>query len=113
MFDWIKNKYNKKITTEMDSCIVQNLNFVNMVEEEQYVFNKNINNDILQKIKEIKKTTEFFDKNKNPGSNFTPKETNTLLELNSYCRNIWVNYFKKKPLDFDKVFSSDELDTDK
>ena len=29
MFNWVKNKIRKKMSTEQDGCIRQNLNFVN------------------------------------------------------------------------------------
>ena len=54
MFKWIKNRISKRINKEMDGCIIQNLNFVNMVETEEFVFNRNIDHDILNRIYEIK-----------------------------------------------------------
>ncbi len=94
----------------MDGCIVQNLNFVKMVEEEQYVFKSNIDQEIMRQIYKIKEKTEIYDKIKKVGENFTSKETDNLLEMNMQCRNIWTNYFHKKSLEFDKQFSSDEID---
>ena len=112
MFTWIKNKISKKINSEMDRCIVQNLNFVNMIEKEEYIFKKNIDQSIMKRIYEIKEQTEKYDKVKQAGDNFTTKRSDDLLEMNMHCRNIWKNYFNKKPLEFDKVFSSDDLDSD-
>ena len=54
----------------------------------------------------------FYDKTKKPGSNFTPVESDDLLAMNMHCRNIWTNFFKKKAFDFDKVFSSEEIERD-
>ena len=112
MFKWIKSKISKRVNSEMDGCIVQNLNFINMVEMEQYVFKRNIEQSIMNRIYEIKEQTEKYDKIKKAGDNFTPKETVDLLEMNMHCRNIWTNYFNKKAFEFDKEFSSDELDSD-
>ena len=112
MFKWIKNRISKRINKEMDGCIIQNLNFVNMVETEEFVFNRNIDHDILNRIYEIKEKTIEYDKTKLPGNNFKPNETDELLEMNMHCRNIWTNYFKKNAFDFDKVFSSDDLDNE-
>jgi len=109
---WLKSKISRKINSEMDACIIQNINFANMVEEEKYVFNRDIDQNILQRIYEIKQKTEFYDKTKKPGSNFTPVESDDLLEMNTHCRNIWTNFFKKKAFDFDKVFSSEEIERD-
>ena len=113
MFSWIKSKISKKVNSEMDDCIVQNLNFVNMVEEEQYIFKRNIEQTIMDKIYEIKEQTEKYDKIKKVGDNFTSEETDDLLEMNMHCRNIWKNYFNKKAFEFDKVFSSDDLDSER
>ena len=110
MFDWIKGKLSKKINIEIDNCIIQNLNFVNMIEEEKFIFNRDIEQNILKKMTEIKKKTERYDQTKKPGNNFSQAETNELMEMNMYCRQVWKNFFKKKALDFDKVFSSNELD---
>ncbi len=112
MFNWIKSKISKKINSEMDGCILQNLNFVNMVEKEQYIFKKNIDQTIMNRIYEIKEQTEKYDKIKKAGDNFTPKETDDLLEMNMHCRNIWKTYFNKTAFEFDKIFSSDDLDSD-
>ena len=109
---WFKSKISRKINSEMDACIIQNINFANMVEEEKYVFNRNIDQDILQRVYEIKQKTEFYDKIKKPGSNFTHLESDDLLEMNMHCRNIWTNFFNKKAFDFDKVFSSEEIERD-
>ena len=94
----------------MNGCIVQNLNFVNMIEVEEYVFKRNIDNHILERIYEIKEKTGNYKKTKKIDSNFTPNETDDLLEMNMHCRNIWKNYFNKKPLEFDKEFSSDKIE---
>ncbi len=112
MFKWIKSKISKRINSEMDGCIIQNLNFINMVEMEQYVFKRNIEQNIMNRIYEIKEQTEKYDKIKKAGDNFTSKETDDLVEMNMHCRNIWTNYFNKKAFEFDKEFSSDELDSD-
>ena len=37
MFKWLRGKINKKINHEMNGCIIQNLNFVTMIREEQYL----------------------------------------------------------------------------
>jgi len=111
MFKWIKDKILKRTNSEMDGCIVQNLNFVNMVEEEQYVFKRNIDQNIMDQIYKIKDQTEKYDKIKNIDNNFTAKEIDDLLNMNMHCRNIWTNYFNKKTSDFDKVFSSNNLDS--
>lgn len=109
MFNWIKNKINKKMSKEMHGCIIQNLNFVTMVETVQYVFGKDIEPTILQKVYEIKDLSEKIRDSKSPEDTFTPEENDILLELNKYCRNIWTNYFKKGAFEFDKEFSSEEL----
>ena len=110
MFKWIKDKILKNTNSEMDGCIVQNLNFVNMVEDEQYFFKRNIDQNIMDQIYKIKDQTAKYDKIKNIDNNFNAKETDDLLNMNMHCRNIWANYFNKKPFDFDKVFSSNDLD---
>jgi|TARA_B000000475_G_C15974343_1_gene438377 hypothetical protein len=111
MFNWIKSKISKKINSEMDGCILQNLNFVNMVEEEQYIFKRNIDQTIMNRIYEVKEQTKKYDKIKKAGDNFSPEETDDLLKMNMHCRNIWKNYFNKNAVEFDKVFSSDDLDS--
>ena len=76
---FIKSKISKRINSEMDGCIIQNLNFINMVEMEQYVFKRNIEQSIMNRIYEIKEQTEKYDKIKKAGDNFTPKETDDLF----------------------------------
>ena len=73
MLKRIKDKILKRTNSEMDGCIVQNLNFVNMVEEEQYVFKRNIDQNIMDQIYKIKDQTEKYDKIKNINNNFTAK----------------------------------------
>tara|TARA_B000000532_G_C18539315_1_gene264943 strand:+ start:53 stop:394 length:342 start_codon:yes stop_codon:yes gene_type:complete len=112
MFKWLKGKISKRINSEMDGCIIQNLNFVYSMEVSQYVFKRNFEQSIMNRIYEIKEQTEKYDKIKKAGDDFTPKETDDLLEMNMHCRNIWKNYLNKKASEFDKVFSSDELDSE-
>ena len=71
MFKWIKSKISKRINSEMDGCIIQNLNFINMVEMEQYVFKRNNEQSIMNRIYEIKEQTEKYDKIKKAGDRIT------------------------------------------
>ena len=112
MFGWLKGKINKKINSEMQGCIIQNLNFVHMVEKAQYVFGEDIDPSILNKIYEIKDRSIQIRDSKNPEDNFSPEENDILLELNKYCRNLWTNYFRGSAMKFDSEFSTKELKLD-
>ena len=109
MFKWLKKKVSKKISTEMGGCIIQNLNFVYMVEAKKFALKQEVDPDILNKIWEIKEKTEQIQNIKKPGDSFSPEENDILLEMNKYCRNIWTNYFNGSAFKFDKEFPTEEL----
>ena len=108
MFKWLKGKVNKKIATEMNGCITQNLNFVYMVEAKKFALKQDVDPEIFNKILEIKEKTEQIHNIKKPGDALSPEENDILLELNKYCRNIWTNYFKGNAFKFDKEFPTEE-----
>ena len=109
MFKWLRGKINKKINHEMNGCVIQNLNFVSHIREEQYLFKREIDLDILNIVSVVEEKTKQIQLQKKDGDNFNPIENDTLLEMNKYCRNIWTNYFKCNALRFDKEFSTEKL----
>ena len=65
MFKWLRGKINKKINHEMNGCIIQNLNFVTMIREEQYLIKREIDLDILNIVSVVEEKTKhiIFKKN--------------------------------------------------
>ena len=58
MFKWLKDKVNKKMNNEMHNCIIQNLNFVYMVEARKYALKDNINEEVMSHVYMIKDQSE-------------------------------------------------------
>ena len=113
MFKWIKKKISQNINSEMDGCIIQNYNFIHMVQAKRFALHEDVDDDIFDNLLKILYSTEQIDKSKKPGDNFTPKENDILLEANKYCRNVWTNYFKQSAFSFDKEFPTNKLNVDK
>ena len=58
MFKWLRGKINKKINHEMNGCVIQNLNFVSHIREEQYLFKREIDLDILNIVSVVEEKTK-------------------------------------------------------
>ena len=80
MFKWLKDKINKKVSSEMNGCITQNLNFVYSLEVKKYVIKENISEDIMSHIYLIKDQTEKIKLTKNPDDDFSPDENDILMK---------------------------------
>ena len=113
MFEWIKKKISRKINSEMDGCIIQNYNFIHMVQAKRFALHEDIDDEIFDSLSKVLYSTEQIDKSKKAGEDFTPKENDALLKMNKYCRDVWTGYFKQSAWDFDKEFSSEELIVEK
>ena len=108
MFKWLKDKFNKKVSSEMNGCITQNLNFVYSLEVKKYVIKENISEDIMSHIYLIKDQTEKIKLTKNPDDDFSPDENDILMKLNKDCRRIWANYLGGSNFKFDQEFPTNE-----
>ena len=104
MFNWLKDKINKKMNDEMYNCITQNLNFVYMVEARKYALKEDISEEVMTHVYMIKDQSELIKNSKNEGDNFTNDENDLLLKLNMDCRKLWANYFNGSDMKFDKEF---------
>ena len=49
MFEWIK-KINRKINSEMDGCIIQNYNFIHMVQAKRFALHEDIDDEIFDSL---------------------------------------------------------------
>ena len=100
LFKWLKDKMNKSMNSEMKGCILQNLRFV------EYVNNQDkLNSSIDQYIEEINDVSINMKDKIDSGETLTSDDNSKLLDVNMNCRRIWANEFGGGNFQFDKEFS--------
>ena len=100
MFNWVKNKIRKKMSTEQDGCIRQNLNFVNFSRSRD-------SHQIENEIREVYEGTNEIKSRKKINEPLSPEDSARNLDLNMICRKIWANYYGGSNSKFDKEFLKD------
>jgi len=101
MFNWLKDKMNSRINSEMMGCIRQNLRFVDFVNNQD-----RLNSSLDFYIEEIKEISLKMKAKTDSGENLTPDDNSELLDANKNCRRIWANEFGGSAFKFDKEFST-------
>jgi hypothetical protein len=101
MFNWIKDKMNSRINSEMMGCIRQNLRFVDFVNNQD-----RLNSSLDFYIEEINEISLKMKAKTDSGENLTPDDNAELLDANKNCRRIWANEFGGSAFKFDKEFST-------
>ena len=68
MFEWIKKKISRKINSEMDGCIIQNYNFIHMVQAKRFALHEDIDDEIFDSLsKNVTGISMPFIDQKKPG----------------------------------------------
>mgnify|MGYP001170349670 FL=1 len=101
MFNWLKDKMNSRINSEMMGCIRQNLRFIDFVNNQD-----RLNSSLDFYIEEIKEISLKMKAKTDSGENLTPDDNAELLDANKSCRRIWTNEFGGSAFKFDKEFST-------